>query len=107
MNLLTNNAAEYKAVRTSLQAFAAFVGGLIYVIWHTPGVPHNVAQYLAPYETSLFLWLGIPTVIGSGVFAYIMAKVGDKQNQPKVNIVEPPVVETPLAEGGASETPAA
>lgn len=99
MNLLTNNTASYKGVRTSLQAFAAFVVGLILVIWNTPGVPQNVTNYIRPYEMSFLLWLGVPTVFVSGLIAYITGKIAERQ----APVVTPPT-DTTLAETGTPPT---
>lgn len=102
MNLLTNNTATYKGVRTSLQAFIAFVVGLILVIWNTPGVPQNVEAYLRPYEVNVLVWIGIPTVFVSGLIAYVGGKIAEKQTP----VVTPPT-EMVAETGTPSETPQA
>lgn len=101
MNLLTNNTAIYKALRTFVQAFSAFAVGLILVVWNTPNVPQNVFNYIQPYENSILLWLGGYTVIIATAIAYIMARVGEKQSQPLVTPPTEVVAET----GIPSEAP--
>jgi hypothetical protein len=93
MNLLTNDTALFRGARTSLQALVAFVVGLFFVIWNTPGVPQNVETYIKPYELQILLWLGIPTVFGAGIIAYFM-------NRWRGNITSPVVPTEPLAETG-------
>lgn len=101
MNLLFNDSPLWRGVRTSLQALGGFLIGLFWVVWNTPGVPIAVQNYLRPYEMQLLLFLGIPTVLGSGGIAYLITKWREKSK-----VVTQVPEENTIAETGTPvETP--
>lgn len=102
MKLLTNDTAAYRGMRTGIQALVGFVVGLFFVVWNTPGVPQAVQDYLKPYEVELLIWLGIPTVIGAGLFGYLTTLYREKQQAPVNPVVDSPA--EPLAETGTPPT---
>lgn len=95
MNLITSDSAPVKGIRTTLQAFVAFIFGLAVTIWTTPGVPERVQAYVQPYEAQILLTLGISTTVGAGFFAYIFNYLRDRK---PVVPEEPPTI--PVAETG-------
>lgn len=63
-----------KGIRTGLQALVGsavtLVIGLALVIWNTPGVPENVANYLYQNLVQIVVSVGVPTGVLSGFVAW-------------------------------------
>lgn len=74
------NTAKGKGVRTAIQAtigtIAAFLIGLVAVVWAVPGVPEAVTNYLVNNAVQLLTYLGLSAGALSGVFSYLQNKAG-------------------------------
>jgi hypothetical protein len=67
MNILNNDTAVARGIRTAIQAAAGFIIGLFTTIWAVPGVPDAIYQYLTGNAVKLAIAVGIP----AGVVALV------------------------------------
>lgn len=71
MNILTNDTATGRGIRTAIQALIGFVIGLIIAVWTVPGVQQVVSDYLLQNLLGLTMVVGIPTGIASGLVGFL------------------------------------
>lgn len=64
-----------KGLRTAVQAFVAFVVGLIVTVLHVPGVPEAIGTYVSGHLMDVLVMVGLPFAITSGIVAFIQNKV--------------------------------
>lgn len=67
MRLPAQDSSTGRALKTFAQAFIGFLVGLFVVVWHVPGVPQAVLNYLQTNAIQFALYFGVP----AGVVAFV------------------------------------
>lgn len=70
MNVLNNDTAPGRGIRTAIQAVIGFVTGLLVAVWAVPGVPDAIYSYVTQSLPNFLLLVGLPAGI-TGVVSYL------------------------------------
>lgn len=79
MNILTNDSATGRGVRTGLQAvigtLVAFITGLVLSVWNVPGVPEALLDYVSKNLLTTLVTIGVPSGLAGFVWSVLRKDV--------------------------------
>ncbi len=71
MELPKQDSATGRGLKTIVQTMVGFTVGLGIAIWQVPGVPDVIMNYLQANFLQVFLTIGVPVALSSGVTSFL------------------------------------